>query len=89
MNIPTYIPTTHGQALFTGIHLEEGEAQGNPHAVASPMFLSRRIKLKLVERGTSLAVLWLGLHTSNAGVTGSIPGRGTKISHAARCGQNK
>ena len=29
--------------------------------------------------GTSLAVQWLGLHTSNAGGAGSIPGWGTKI----------
>ena len=26
-------------------------------------------------------------HPSNAGVVGSIPGQGTEISHAARCGQ--
>ena len=39
--------------------------------------------------GTSLAVQWLKLRTSTAGGMGSIPGQGTKISHAARCGQNK
>ena len=37
--------------------------------------------------GTSLAVQWLRLHASSAGGCGSIPGRGTKIPHAARRGQ--
>ena len=37
--------------------------------------------------GTSLAVQWLGLHASNAGGVGSVPGRGTKIPHAAQHGQ--
>ena len=32
--------------------------------------------------GTSLTVQWLRLRASNAGDTGSIPGRGTKIPHA-------
>ena len=32
--------------------------------------------------GNSLAVQWLRLHASTAGGTGSIPGRGIKISHA-------
>ena len=31
--------------------------------------------------GTSLAIQWLRLCTSTAGVAGSIPGRGTKIPH--------
>ena len=39
--------------------------------------------------GTSLAVQWLRLHASTAGGMGSIPGRGTKIPHAARCGQKR
>ncbi|XP_033257416.1 uncharacterized protein C19orf44 homolog isoform X2 [Orcinus orca] len=39
--------------------------------------------------GTSLAVQWLRLCASNAGGVGSIPGWGTKIPHAARCGQEK
>ena len=39
--------------------------------------------------GTSLAVQWLRLHTSTAGGTVSIPGQGTKIPHAALCGQKK
>ena len=32
---------------------------------------------------------WLRLGASTAGGTGSIPGRGTKIPQAARCGQRK
>ena len=32
-------------------------------------------------------VQWLRLHAANAGGTGSIPGGGTKIPHAAWCGQ--
>ena len=34
------------------------------------------------ESGTSPADQWLGLHVSTAGGAGSIPGGGTKISHA-------
>ena len=34
-------------------------------------------------------VQWLGFHASTAGVTGSIPGGGTKIPHATLCGQKK
>ena len=34
--------------------------------------------------GTSLVVRWLGLHASNEGAEGSIPGWGTKIPHAAQ-----
>ena len=37
----------------------------------------------------SLAFQGLRLHASKAGGTGSIPGRGTKIPHAAWCGQKK
>ena len=33
---------------------------------------------------TSLAVQWLRLYTSNVGGMGSIPGWGTKISHAVQ-----
>ena len=42
----------------------------------------------ILKTGTSLAVQWLRLRTSKAGAVGSIPGRGTKISHAAWRGQN-
>ena len=33
------------------------------------------------------AILWLGLRASTVRSSGSIPGRGTKIPHAARCHQ--
>ena len=39
--------------------------------------------------GTFLAVPWLRLCTCNAGDVGSIPGWGTKIPHAVRCGQKR
>ena len=39
--------------------------------------------------GTSLVVHWLRLCAPTAGGTGSIPGRGTKILHAAQRGQTK
>ena len=44
------------------------------------------IESKQRER-TSLVVQWLGLCTSTAGGTGSIPGWGTKILHASLGGQ--
>ena len=39
--------------------------------------------------GTSQVVQWLRLHASNAGVTGSIPGQGTKKLHAFQSGQKE
>ena len=39
-------------------------------------------KIKIVELGNSLAVLWLGLYASTAEGVGSIPVWGTKISYA-------
>ena len=39
--------------------------------------------------GTFLAVQWLRLHASTEGVTGSIPGWGSKIPQAVQCGQKK
>ena len=38
---------------------------------------------------TSLAVQWLTLHASTAQGTGLISGWGTKIPHAAQCGEKK
>ena len=40
-------------------------------------------KRSIYYTGNSLAVQWLGCHTSNARGLGSIPGRGTKIPQAA------
>ena len=45
--------------------------------------------LKKLIAGTSLAVQGLGLRTSTAVGTGSIPGQGTKIPHAVWYGQKK
>ena len=39
--------------------------------------------------GTSLLVQWLRLHALNAGGTGSVSGRGTKIPHASWPKTNK
>ena len=39
--------------------------------------------------GNSLAIQWLGLSTFTAEGPGSVPGRGTKILKASRCGQKK
>ena len=39
--------------------------------------------IKLLNRGTSLAIQWLRLHASTPRGAGSIPGWGTKIPHAA------
>ena len=40
-------------------------------------------------RANSLAIQWLGLHTFTAVGPGLIPGRGTKIPHAAWCASYK
>ena len=45
--------------------------------------------MKLEGRGTSLVVQWLGLGTSTAGGTGSIPGWRTNILHDKQCSQKK
>ena len=42
----------------------------------------QRTRDKVKKMGTSLAVQWLGLCASTAGGRGSIPGWGTRISHA-------
>ena len=41
-----------------------------------------------MNQGTSLVVCWLKLCLLNAGGTGSIPGRGTKVLHARVYNQN-
>ena len=47
------------------------------------------IKPKIKIQGFPLAVQWLRLHSSNAGVTDLIPGQGTKIPPATQCSQKK
>ena len=44
---------------------------------------------KLKKSETSLVVQWLRLCAFTEGGTGLIPGWGTKIQHAARCGPKK
>lgn len=39
--------------------------------------------LHVEEKVETLLVWWLKLRTSNAGAMGSVPGQGTKFSHAA------
>ena len=52
--------------------------------------LSReKVTFKVPFIGNFLTVQWLGLCASTAGGKGSIPGRGTKISHAARLSPQK
>ena len=49
-----------------------------------PTHATIRMNLKDTMLGSSLVVQWLRLLASTAGSVGSIPGRGTKIPHAAR-----
>ena len=62
---------------------------GYPHAKKKKKTESRLHTLhrNYLKMGTCLAVQWLRLHASTAGGTGSIPGQGTKIPHAAWRGQ--
>ena len=53
------------------------------HFKSLPGYHIKKKKKKEVLR-TFLVVQWSRLHTSNAGGVGSIPGQGTKISHAAQ-----
>ena len=61
------------------------------HTSGKPEILSGRRPqwIKIAALGTSLAVQWLRLHAPNAGDTGLIPGRGTKMPHAAWRSQKK
>ena len=56
---------------------------GEEQLVSKPLESSDNFK----NWGTSLVIQWLTLHASTAGGTGLIPGQGSKISHATRCGQ--
>ena len=63
---------------------------GNIHKAAESVHLARPTCLtcpNTIQAGTSLAVWWLGLHVSNAGGAGSIPGWGAKIPCATWWGQ--
>ena len=64
--------------------------QNSLHLGAAMTILKKKTgTFTLCTQRTSLAIQWLRLHTSNAGRVGSIPGWGTKISHALRCGQKQ
>ena len=53
-------------------------------SVTVSALLKQKVILKFENMaGTSLAVQWLRLRVPKAGGTGSTPGRGTKIPHAA------
>lgn len=45
------------------------------------------ICFKILEWGTFPVVQWVRLHAATARSMGLIPGQGTKILHAAQCGQ--
>ena len=47
------------------------------------------VAMKRKSLGTSLAVQWLRVHAPNTEGTGLVPGRETKIPHAAWYGLNK
>ena len=51
------------------------------------IYVNTNLLIKVHDLGTSLVVQWLRLPASNAGSMSSIPGRGTKIPHAAQRGQ--
>ena len=55
------------------------------HGLYTLFLTQHEHKLLRVKEGTSLAVQWLGLHTSTVGGTGLIPGRGTKTPPATQC----
>ena len=66
--------------------LNSPEGMEGPHSFF--FLLTERKKYLLLQHqncktGTSPAVLWLRLCTSSAGYMGSVPGRGSKIPHAA------
>ena len=49
----------------------------------------KKIHLKSYQKGIPLVIQWLGLCALTAKGLGSISAWGTKIPHAAGCGQNK
>ena len=66
----------------------QGNANQNHNEIITSHLLRWLLKNKQTkDYGTSLAVQWLRLCTSNAGGAGLIPGWGTKIPHATWYGQ--
>ena len=69
-------------ALLGKLHIEDN---GTSISVSTLLLLRQKKKNARI----SLAVQWLRLCTSIAGSMGSVPGQGTKIPHASRCGPKK
>ena len=72
-----------GDAVAPTLHCQRGGSLVSPFGHSC----YRNKKKKITSAGTSLGVQWLRLQASNAKGTGSIPGQGTKMPHAARHGQ--
>ena len=73
-----------------GIEHQKGSIPDTMHSATSALLpfsicLVDDVSAKALNHksGTTLVVQWLRLHAPNAGDTGSIPGWGTKIPHAA------
>ena len=75
--------------LALSIHSSTSMDSTNLGLCSTVVYISWKKFMYKWTRGTSLAVQWLQLHVSIAGGTGSIPGWGPKIPHAAHCGQKK
>ena len=67
------------------IWLSLATAPSSFEAACSRSCFSSHSKAQIL--GTSLAVQWIQLGASNAGVMGLIPGEGMKIPHAVWCSQ--
>ena len=87
------------EILLLGIYPKELKA-GTWTDICIPMFITvlfiivkrwKQLKYPLTNEWirTSLVVQWLRLHAPKAGGMGSIPGRGTRISHVTWWGQKK
>ena len=77
--------TWQNHFLVSDVETEDHKCLSTTLAV--PMIDGAPSSFNLKLFGTSLAVQPLRLCTSTAGRTGSIPGLGTKIPHAVRCGK--
>ena len=74
------MPTRRGYRREFGLHRGWWEQRVD---------LSKGAVTRLRAKGTSLVVQWLGLHASTAGGMRLIPGRGTKMPHAASAAKKK
>ena len=74
------------QSWLAGVVYALGTERVQPHPTNHHCLPPSNVTLKT---RNSLAVQWLGLRAFTAGVTGSIPGQGTKIPHAAQPSQKE